>query len=475
MIGMVSIAGARLVAKSFSMVAQLFLGWILSKGDYKLWAMVSVALIFVSGLRDGGVQRLIVHQGRNSPENIRSIGHFCWILHIFAGLLLFVCSPVAAAYFRNPKVAPLIALMAVVVPSYAPLIIGYGRMTLAMRFKEIALFDAIMSFSRYSSMIIFAWLGFGAFSFVLPEIVVNIVGGTLFIRATGEVEAGASLTQRRLMEIWSESKWLIFATFSAAFAMNGDYMVLGRVEPSVLADYFFGFQLSLSISVLFTPAIQVVLLPTFNRLNDQPNRQAAAYLKSIRIAALIACPLCVAMLVMAPPFIRIAWAGKWDAAIPVVQIMSINLMFRLLSPLAFSMLQAHGKWKTYGLMLFCEGIAVVAGTVLGVGFGGLVAIAAAIGLFRCLLPPVAMCVAGKLVDIPPRDILLSLGRPFVVYLLAAITLTFLFHAFPSQSDFTDVAARLSLVSIVVALITVLMFKSDVQDAFRQIRSGSHAN
>ena len=472
---MLAIGGARGLAKVFAFGAQLVLGWILCKGDYKLWAMASSCLIFVSGLRDGGVQRLIIHEGRGDPEKIRSIVQFCWIMVIVSAVALLCGAPVATAYFKNPAVAEIVVLLAIVVVTCAPLTAGAGRLALALRFKEQALIDTIQGFVRYSSMIAFALLGYGVKSFVYPEIITNLVGCLLFSRFLGRVPAGPSVSWQRLKDIWHNAKWLIAASFAASLALSGDYLIIGRYHQTVLADYYFGFQLAMSISVLFAPAIQIVLLPTFNRLNDQPVRQASAYEKTVNLASLLAAPMCIAMFVLAPPLISLAWSnGKWDAAAPVVQIMAINLMFRLLSPLAFSMMQAHGRWQLYAGCLLAEGALVVIAAAIGTNLGGLVPLTICIAFFRSALPFVALYLAAKTAGAPGMSICVKLMYRAIVFSAAGGVITLAARQFNILSPWHELAIRAVLLLLVLAGLCMTIFRDEYANAYERIAKLRHS-
>ncbi len=471
-VGMLAVASTSLVGKVSSFLAQLILGRVLAERDFELWAMACVANTLIAGLRSGGAGRIIVQNGLERLDKIRAISEFCWLLNLLAAAVLLIAAPFASQYFDESEVTGLMGLMAIAVTLNAPLTVGRARMSLHMRFKEMALIDAILNALQYGLMVALACFGFGAKSFIIPQIVTNIVGHFAFRQKLGPIPAGPHVSKSSFLGITIAAKWLILAAFASSLAMTGDYMLLGRYARSHLANYFFGYQLTLSLSVLFAPAMQQVMMPTFSRLNQDAARQASAYLRSVKLTAFVAGFTCIAMAAVAPPLVSLAWSGKWDEAIPVIQIMSLSIMLRILNPLAFSLLQSQGRWATYAAALILESVLVLMGTWIGISIGGLVSISISVAIFRSILPIATTCYAGVLTGLPIRTIGIAVSGRVVPLLATAGLQSWISTNYSPESIWFDLLSRALLVIIAYAILAPLFFRKDIGELVGVLRARS---
>ncbi len=491
-VGVIALAGAMFVARISSFVAQLALGLLLAKEDFKLWAFACTAHVLVAGLRDGGAGRILIQKGRvDSASCVRAITGFSWLLNVVAFFWLLAAAPVIASIYNSPEVISLVCLIGLSVLTTTPTTIGKARMSLSMRFKEMAVIDGCLSIFTYSLMVALAFCDMGAMSFVIPQAVANVVAALVYRRMAGPTPEGDRLNWTSFKEIFAAGKWLIIAAFAVSLAMNGDYMVIGKFAEHYVADYFFGFQLTLAISILFSQGIQQVMLPTFVKLNDEPARQGEAFKRAVGLAMFAGAPLCVAMSVLSPPMMQILWGQKWVAAIPVVQVMAASMTLRLLIPLAVAMFQSHARWSLYFGVLAFDAIVVVIASYLGTLFGDLLSMVLTIAVLRGFSPPAMACIAAKSVGVPRRALLRDiLGYIVPFFVIGGVVLWgsgfvldniadpkwheqwrgFGYMAGLNRMLVTDLGVRLLLLTVGYGLLLAVVFRSQFMEFITLVRT-----
>ena len=127
---------------------------------------------------------------------------------------------------------------------------------------------------------------------------------------------------------------------ASALTINGDYLAISLLQSKeLLGVYFFGYQLSLALVALVTSSLDTVMMPTFSALGGEPSRQTELFMRGIRLLAVASTFACFGLALAAPALIHGLWAGKWDEAIPVVQILSLAMPVRLMIPLCRAMLE----------------------------------------------------------------------------------------------------------------------------------------
>lgn len=358
---------AMIVGKLASFGSQFVLGWYLSKKDFKLWALAISLGAVVAALRDGGTHRILVQQCERYTQLARPVFWIALGFNLLAAAIFIACAPVSAAYYNEPQLVPLMFLIALFMPLSTPVNVLRAKLSSQLRFRELARLDTISMLVRHGSAVALALLGFGAYSFVLPMLIVAATDQLILRRTVGGIPHGLSLTRDVLGEILSASKWVMLATPFMVLIYNGDYLVVGASPLSnVLAEYSYAFQLTLSIAVLFNSGLIGVIMPTLARISAEPGRQAAAYIRAVRLLCFVASPVCIGLAVVANPLLKsLYWNGKWDAAIPVTEITSLVLLPLLLSTLASSLIEAQGKWWMQATLVAIHATCTLAAAYFG--------------------------------------------------------------------------------------------------------------
>ena len=79
------------------------------------------------------------------------------------------------------------------------------------------------------------------------------------------------------------------------------------------------------------------------RMQGDRTRMANAWIRATRVVLAVMCPIFIVLLVGAPTLVPVILGSRWDAAIPVIQILSWLGMLQSLRGLNAAVLQACGR------------------------------------------------------------------------------------------------------------------------------------
>jgi O-antigen/teichoic acid export membrane protein len=255
-------------------------------------------------------------------------------------------------------------------------------------FTELNIWSAIL---RHGSMVVFALMGLGPISFVLPLILIALFETLAGWYLVGSWPPDRPLTWQGMRLVLRDSRWIMLTTFAGILAINGDYLAVSFLQPKeILGVYYFGYQLTFSMAILLTNGFDAVMLPAFSRLDRDQERQKVAFLKAVHVVMLGATLACFAFVLAAAALVHNLWAGKWDSAIPVVQLLALSLPIKMVMPLCRSLLEGRGEWRLVSTLLLADGIGTVIAGGVGAWLGGVISIASLVsaynlgfGLFFC--------------------------------------------------------------------------------------------
>jgi O-antigen/teichoic acid export membrane protein len=417
--GMAWTSLAVLVSRVTGFVAQLILGWLLSEDDFGTYAIAIALSVVILTLRSSGAQKLLIQRGSEYNQLAQPLAILSLGINLVAMLVLWLAAPIAAAYYAAPAIIPLMWVIGLSMPLAVPSDILRSRLSIDLRFRDLAILNAGTLILTQLLIVILALAGMGPMSFVIPLVVVAIVEWAVLWRMVGCWPAGRRLNWHLWLELFASAKWIVLTGFASALIVQGNHLVVGKLEPrDVTGVVFFGFQLTTAVALFFNTGMQRVLMPTLTRLSDQPNRQGQAYLKLLRVLVAGAAPVCLWAVLVAQPAIHLLWAGKWDRATPVVELLGGVLPIYMLTAISASVLEARGYWRPNTFLHFASGLGTVLTAWAGATLGGIWEIALAAASFRLAFGLLQGSVVAGMIGLPARSFLAAILPPY----LAAIAI-----------------------------------------------------
>lgn len=374
-----------IMSKSASFGAQLVLGWTLEKEDFALYAIAISWCTVAFALRNGGTEKLLVQCGRRYDEYAMPCFKIGLAFNCFILLTLFLAAPTLANFYQSQSLQTLICIIGLSIPLNTVAMIFQARLSSQLRFGELARLTIWSAVLRHGSMVLFALMGLGAISFVLPLLVITIfeaMGGWYLV---GRWPPHRQLTWSLTRNILSDTRWIMLTTFAGMLVLNGDYWAISLLQSKeTLGVYYFGFQLTFSIAVLFGNGVEAVMMPTFSRLGADTQRQTAAFYRAVRLVAFGTTLASYALVLSAPALIHFLWAAKWDGAIIVVQLLGLSLPIKMVLPLCRSLMEGRGEWKFISYLLIVDGGGTVLAALMGGLLGGVTMIAMMLTVYNVM-------------------------------------------------------------------------------------------
>jgi len=383
--GMLWLAIGTVVAKLSSFLSLIVLGWYLNAEDFALYALAYSSSVIFIALRNGGIQQLIIQRGKYSfSVAINTYTRYAFLFNFLGMFLILMLSPFVVAIYDDNALYLLLIIIAISLPMGTAGLLYRAKLSIDLRFSDVARFDAYSSIVRHSSAAFLAVLGFGVNSFILPLLIVALFEGVY-----GKYKTQFKLLKRKKLSMYAfkrilnRSRWMIVTGIAISLSLQGDYLIIGLFESKdIVGLYFFGFQVTIAISIVISQGMQSVIMPVMSKIKNDPKRQSDAYMKMLFILLMVMSLVACEMYFLAAYPIDFIWQGKWNEAIPVVQLMSLSLITTVLVPLGKSILESRARWKTVSYLMVIDAFGTILSALIGAYIGGLLAIAIAVSLFR---------------------------------------------------------------------------------------------
>jgi O-antigen/teichoic acid export membrane protein len=376
---------------------QVVLAWLLQPRDFGLIGLAYTVIAFAGLVQQLGLQDILVQR---HAEFRRWANATVWLAlagGCLAGVLSAAAAPFAAAAYQEPRLLGLILVLAVAAPLTALAEVPLARLRSEMQFGRYAAVNFATSFGTLALSVLFAALGFGAYSFVLPAPLVALARAAYLWRVAPPPFRFRT-NWRRWRFLLGDGSAMFVSNVAYVLISQGDYVALGLAHSAaVVGVYYFAFNLSLQTMSLLTVNLWGVLLPALMKLGHDRPRQLAAFERAVGMLAVVSLPISFLQAALADPLVRLLFAPKWYPCIPVLQILSLGMAFHVVGVPGASLLQAIGRYRT--LMYYSVAAAAVFCVAVAIGVrGGAVTLAVAVtayyGLAGCCRLGVAVAAAG---------------------------------------------------------------------------------
>ena len=336
-------------SKVVGMAGQVVLAWILLPDDLGLWASASVVMGFSGLIQQAGLRETLIHRQRTYHLWANTAFWMSIGLGLIGAVVTALAAWPAAHFFNEPRLVGLLLFLAATAPLMSLDQVAEASLQNQLRFGLLAGVNWGVAVLQLGLTVLFAMLlpePYKAYGFVMPRPVIAMTRlAILWYAARPPVRWNPDV--RRWKYMLSDSATLFTSNLFLMLQWQGDYIVLGRLfDKAVLGIYFLAFNLSIQTMQLFTGNLTGVLFPALSKLQGDPERQIRAFLDATRMLALVAVPLCLLQMGVADPGVRLFFEdSKWQAAIPVLQALSIGMAFRVVASPGGSLIQAQGRFR----------------------------------------------------------------------------------------------------------------------------------
>ena len=399
-----------LANKILTVGAMLLIAYFLTPSEYGVGILSLAIFSFAAILQPMTVGDVLIAHPKRFALLAQSASGLAMIIACCTSLIILLCSPVAAYFYSDYPSWWIVGLMAVLAIRpiiEAKLMLPFSAMRLSLAYPRIALIDGLTQMGATCLSVALAAFGGKATALVLPQIVSLGVKANWYMRA-------ANLTNTARFH--PKLAAFLFKSFAKAAAAQYIHNIIVMLEILVLGFVcgkvetgIFGLAFSIASQANLAIAFQlgVVLQPIFGRLQDDPERQVAGFLKAQRVLSAICIPICFTQAVLADPLFRLVLEPKWQAAIPVFQVISLMQAFYFATGPSMSCLRAQRRFGTLFVWQAIQLTIALPLYWLGAKWSGALGVALASGAIWAISSPVVvwLCTIAS----PRKHLTQSLG------------------------------------------------------------------
>ncbi|MES2989032.1 MAG: lipopolysaccharide biosynthesis protein [Pseudomonadota bacterium] len=418
------IAGQLLTWASTFIVIRL-----LSPSDYGLFAMTQVVLVLLNMLNGYGLASALIQRRNADLQAQRQLFGMLILLNLALATAQFLCAPLAAAYYRQPIVADLLRVQALLYIATPFIALPYAKLARDMDFKKQAKVNFISGLAGACAALTGAYYGFGVWTLVLAPIALFVT------RAIGMTWAANTLMWpsfnfRGAGDIARYGGVMAFGQIFWFVQSQADVFIAGRLfDPHMLGIYTTSLFLTQIFVSKFVPPLNEVAFTAYARLKDDKAAVAGAFVKSARIIMVVALPFYLGLAATADPLVEVVLGPKWIEAAPIVHWLALAMPMMTLQTLYSPATDACGRPGIGAQNGIAGAILLPAAFLVGVHWGLFGLVAAWFAAYPLYLG-ISTWRTLPVIGVRFRDLVDAITPPALAAVAMALIVTALGHILP---------------------------------------------
>ena len=392
---------------------------LLTPGDYGLIAMAMFVVGFVGVFARTGMAEALVQRPVVTDSAWSSVYWLGLAIGGFVGVVVWSLAPVAAMFFRDERVVPLLRALGWLIFLSATGSTQRAWFAKHLYFRAIAQIEWFGIVAGGVVGLGLAAAGWGVWSLVFANLLGTAAPAVLFNlrcpwRPTRQVQ---STEVRKALKFGVGLQGFGIVNY---FNRRLDDALIGRyLGPLSLGYYERAYGLMLYPVQNVAGVVCTVMFPALAEIGDDLPRFRAAYLRAVSCIAAVAFPTMMGLLVTAPEAIDLIYGRQWAPLVPILQVLCLVGVVQAVGTTTGNIFMARART---GLM-FAWGVAAAAviypSFFIGVRWG-VIGVAVAYALANLILIGPELAISFRLIGLPITDLLRSLRGVFLGSVLMAV-------------------------------------------------------
>ncbi|MEI7847339.1 MAG: lipopolysaccharide biosynthesis protein [Chloroflexota bacterium] len=456
--------------KLMVLVSTALLARLLNPDDFGVVGYALTTISFLDVISDLGIGSALIY----FPEEKRTSSTGFW-LNIFISLAVFgitwMLAPLVGLYFQDNRVVSIMQILGFVYPLRAMGDTHDAVLTKRLDFGRLFLPDLLNGLTKGLASVIFAWLGYGAWSLIWGYLLGTWISSYVYWLTT-PWSPSPIFSWQIARDLLKYGFKIIGVNIVAIFLVNLDYLLIGRyLGASTLGLYTIAYRLPDLLILQFARILSNVLFPIYSHMRNEAGSLANAFFLTTRYLALITVPLGLGLAIVASPLTIAIFSDKWEAAAPVVQSLSL---YTLIVSLAYS---TGSIYKAEGRPQILTWLGMIRLIILFPALWWAVTIAKSITMVGWMQVLVALVgtlislyVATRFIKLPVYKILEALSPSFLAGGIMSVFVTLALQLCKSLNPWLQLAITIPIGGLVYILSIYILNRELITSSWLQIHA-----
>jgi len=297
---------------------------LLTPDEFGVVAVALTVVQFLTMIGGAGLTAGLIMQQDADQETVHSVFWANLVMAMVMSVGLYAGATPLATWMSAPSSAPLLQIMALLIPIQLAGDVAYTLLAKQMNFSKEAMWSTISESIAAIVAVVMAYLGFGIWALVTQLFC------SALIRLVGLYSASRYLPRlvmrpRKLRPLIAFSSGVMgseianFITFQSPMLVIARLLGLSDAGAYSVANRF----ASIPNQVVLT-AVMGVLFPAFSLMGDDRKRRSDALMLSTQVTTVLLAPAMFGLWAVAEPAMTVIFGHAWAHAWPVLGLLALS-------------------------------------------------------------------------------------------------------------------------------------------------------
>lgn len=357
------------LGKILNVVALFLVLKLITPEAFGIASIVLAIFAVVQAITELGLGVAIVQADKISRREIDSLFWLSLLLTAVIYGLIFFSAPLAAYFYDQPLLTPLIQVHGLVIVIFTFYLVPRNMLKKELHFKEIAIIDNIALFSSSGIMLTLAYLDFGVWAIILGE-VGNRFGQLLIAQY---FHPYWPKFQFNFQEIKERVKFGLYATGSRLLYnlySNADYLIVGKIfGAQAVGIYTLAFRIVSDTVKTLTSNLNEVAYPAFAKLQNDLERLKKYFFTISRGSLLLFSLALILVAIYIEDLLLLGGYNEWMGAVPLVHLFTLVAILRTIAPIIPQLLNALGEARLNFYYSLSNALIMPVAFIIGAKYG----------------------------------------------------------------------------------------------------------
>ncbi len=333
----------RFLTQGIQLAITLYLARLLGPTAFGLVGMLAVFIAIANVFVDSGFTSALIRKTDRTESDLVTAFYYNIGMAGLCYLTLYVGAPFVADFYQQQELQTLLRVLGLTVLINSFTLIPRVKLNVAMDFKTQAQISVLSVLISGPTAIILAINGYGVWALV-TQTLLNASCATLLFNIFSPWLPRGCITKNSFSYLFSYGSKLLLSGLLDVTYNNLYQIIIGKkFSPAVVGQFSQANQLASVPTTTLTGIIQRVIFPLFSQLQDDPDRMANAYRKTIKLSALVIFPLIIGLGLIAKPLLTSLLGEQWQGTAALLTVLCFGYMLYPIHSINLNLLQVTGR------------------------------------------------------------------------------------------------------------------------------------
>jgi len=317
----------KILHQLFNFIFLVFLARILGPEEFGMLSMIIVFTGVADLIKDFGLSSAIIHRIDLKDTHLNTAFWFNIFVSIVLTFSYILFAPYIASFYNEPKLKQYIYAFSSIFIISSLNIVQNSLIIKNLNFKKLFLIDSTCVFLSGTIAVCLAYNAFGTWSLII-QIISFYFFNVILMWLSSNWKPKFQFSLNSLRELFNYSSGLFGYQMLNYFSRHIDQLLIGKYLTSAnLGIYSRTYQLMLLPINTFNVIVTRVMFPILSREQNNLQRFAAIYLKSVKITSMIMFPISIAIYLFSEDIVYTVFGIKWIKMVPLLRIFFFIVCF----------------------------------------------------------------------------------------------------------------------------------------------------